>query len=119
MKSAQNQFPAITQAERMVDPTWKPVEEIIGMTEECECTEKNVLSHYHVGSGAPGAPQSSIAGRLLSTFRIDVATTPPAAENWLQKHIQHEDMSTEDKHDTNHINKCNDMNMNTRKMHIT
>ena len=30
------------------------------------------------------------------------------------------DKSTEDKHETNHINnKYNDMNMNTRKMHNT
>ena len=34
MKSAQNQFPVITQAKRMVDQTGKPVEEMIA--EECE-----------------------------------------------------------------------------------
>ena len=32
--SAQNQFPVITQAERMVDRTGKPVEETIGIAEE-------------------------------------------------------------------------------------
>ena len=34
--SAQNQFPAITQAERMVDRTGKPVEEMIERAEERE-----------------------------------------------------------------------------------
>ena len=34
--SAQNQFPVITQAERMVERTGKPVEEIIGIAEERE-----------------------------------------------------------------------------------
>ena len=32
--SAQNQFPVITQAERMVDRTGKPVEEMIEIAEE-------------------------------------------------------------------------------------
>ena len=36
VKSAQNQFPVITQAERMVDRTGKPVEEITGIAEERE-----------------------------------------------------------------------------------
>ena len=34
--SAQNQFPVITQAERMVDRTGKPVEEMIEIAEERE-----------------------------------------------------------------------------------
>ena len=34
--SAHNQFPAITQAEKMVDRTVKPVEEITGIAEERE-----------------------------------------------------------------------------------
>ena len=34
MKSAQNQFPVITQAERMVDRTGKPVEEMIAEERE-------------------------------------------------------------------------------------
>ena len=46
---------------------------------------------------------------------------PPNTENWLRKlynYSMNNDKSTEDKHETNHINnKCNDMN--TRKMHIT
>ena len=36
MYSAQNQFPVITQAERMVDRTGKPVEEMIEIAEERE-----------------------------------------------------------------------------------
>ena len=48
---------------------------------------------------------------------------PPTTENWLRKRYKYSmknDKSTEDKHETNHINnKCNDMNMNTRKMHNT
>ena len=34
VKSAQNQFPVITEAERMVDRTWKPVEEMIAEERE-------------------------------------------------------------------------------------
>ena len=34
VKSAQNQFPAITQAKRMVDRTGKPVEEMIAEERE-------------------------------------------------------------------------------------
>ena len=47
----------------------------------------------------------------------------PITENWLRKRYKYSKKnykSTEDKHETNHINnKCNDMNMNTRKMHNT
>ena len=56
----------------------------------------------------------------LSSWR-DVKSIPPTTENWLRKRYiynMNNDTSTEDKHETNHINKkCNDMN--TRKMHIT
>ena len=52
-----------------------------------------------------------------------VKSIPPTTENWLRKRYKYSmknDKSTEDKHETNHINnKCNDMNMNTRKMHNT
>ena len=51
----------------------------------------------------------------------NVKSIPPTTENWLRKLYKYSmniNMSTEDKHETNHINnKCNDMNMNTRKMH--
>ena len=50
-----------------------------------------------------------------------VKSIPPTTENWLRKMYKDSmknDTSTEDKHETNHINnKCNDMNMNTRTMH--
>ena len=56
---------------------------------------------------------------LLSTG--GAKSIPPNTENWLRKRYNYSmnnDKSTEDKHETNHINnKCNDMN--TRKMHIT
>ena len=52
-----------------------------------------------------------------------VKSIPPTAENWLRKLYQYSKKnckSTEDKHETNHINnKYNDTNMNTRKMHNT
>ena len=40
MKSAQNQFPVITQAERMVDRTGEPVEEMIA--EELESSSAQI-----------------------------------------------------------------------------
>ena len=42
VKSAQNQFPVLTQAERMVDRTGKPVEEIIGIAEERESSSEQI-----------------------------------------------------------------------------
>ena len=50
-----------------------------------------------------------------------VKSIPPTTENWLRKQYKYSKKnykSTEDKHETNHINnKYNDMTMNTRKMH--
>ena len=52
-----------------------------------------------------------------------VKSIPPTTENWLRKRYKYSKKnykSTEDKHETNHINnKYNDTNMNTRKMHNT
>ena len=49
-----------------------------------------------------------------------VKRKPPTAENWLRKLYQYSKKnykSTEDKHETNHINnKYNDTNMSTRKV---
>ena len=42
MYSAHNQFPAITQTERMVDRTEKPVEEITGIAEERESSSAQI-----------------------------------------------------------------------------
>ena len=54
---------------------------------------------------------------------LGVKSIPPTIENWLRKLYQYSKKnykSTEDKHETNHINnKYNDTNMNTRKMHNT
>ena len=43
MKSAQNQFPVITQAERMVDRTEKPVEEMIAEERESSSAQIRTL----------------------------------------------------------------------------
>ena len=45
--SAQNQFPAITQAERMVDRTGKPVEEIAGIAEERESSSVQIRTLFN------------------------------------------------------------------------
>ena len=45
--SAQNQFPAITRAERMVDRTEKPVEEIIGIAEERESSSEQIRTLFN------------------------------------------------------------------------
>ena len=47
VKSAQNQFPVITQAERMVDRTVKPVEEIIGIAEERESSSEQIRTLFN------------------------------------------------------------------------
>ena len=43
VKSAQNQFPVITQAERMVDRTGKPVEEMIAEERESSSAQIRTL----------------------------------------------------------------------------
>ena len=45
--SAQNQFPAITQAERMVDRTGKPVEEMIEIAEERESSSAQIRTLFN------------------------------------------------------------------------
>ena len=66
--------------------------------------------------------ENSVCVAMLHTC-VSVKSIPPTTENWLRKRYNYSlnnDTSTEDKHETNHINnKCNDMNMNTHKMHIT
>ena len=47
MYSAQNQFPVITQAERMVDRTGKPVEEITGIAEERESSSAQIRTLFN------------------------------------------------------------------------
>ena len=46
MYSAHNQFPAITQTERMVDRTGKPVEEITGIAEERESSSAQIRTLF-------------------------------------------------------------------------
>ena len=46
MYSAHNQFPAITQTERMVDRTGKPVEEITGIAEERESSSAKIWTLF-------------------------------------------------------------------------
>ena len=60
--------------------------------------------------------------RSLQSPTGGVKSIPPTTENWPRKLYQYSKKnykSTEDKHETNHINKYNDTNMNTRKMHNT
>ena len=45
--SAQNQFPVITQAERMVDRTGKPVEEMIEIAEERESSSAQIRTLFN------------------------------------------------------------------------
>ena len=45
--SAQNQFPVITQAERMVDRTVKPVEEMIEIAEERESSSEQIRTLFN------------------------------------------------------------------------
>ena len=47
MYSAQNQFPVITQTERMVDRTVKPVEEITGIAEERESSSAQIRTLFN------------------------------------------------------------------------
>ena len=47
MYSAHNQFPAITQTERMVDRTGKPVEEITGIAEERESSSAQIRTLFN------------------------------------------------------------------------
>ena len=47
MYSAHNQFPAITQTERKVDRTGKPVEEITGIAEERESSTAQIRTLFN------------------------------------------------------------------------
>ena len=51
MYSAHNQFPAITQTERMVDRTGKLVEEIIGIAEERESSSAQIRTLFNEQRG--------------------------------------------------------------------
>ena len=59
--------------------------------------------------------------RSLLSPTEGVKRKPPTTENWLRKlyeYSMNNNTSTEDKHETNHINnKYNDTNTDTRKLH--
>ena len=108
------------------------------MPESLKYLQRNlVLDNGHfIGPGsekkwysAENSPQGAwdrIADETLLEFEesghpISVKSIPPTTENWLRKLYtcnKKNYMSTEDKHETNHINnKYNDTNTDTRKMH--
>ena len=69
-------------------------------------------------------PRTDTLALCLSYFHIcakTVKSIPPTTENWLRKlfiYSLNDNTSTEDKHETNHINnKYNDTNTDTRKLH--
>ena len=66
-------------------------------------------------SAHPGAKQRPASNAC-------VKSTSPTTENWLRKlctYSMKHNMSDEDnKHDTNYINKYNDANTDTRKLHL-
>ena len=84
------------------------------------------------GAHAVFTEQSSSASQMTAAKIMDVIarvpgcdghvkSMPPTTENWLRKfynYSMNNDKSTEDKHETNHINnKYNDTNTDTRKLH--
>ena len=77
-------------------------------------------SHNEFGAKVTVAKFGNSQRSLLSPTG-GVKSIPPTTENWLRKQYKYSKKiykSTEDKHETNHINnKYNDMNMNTHKMH--
>ena len=72
---------------------------------------------------APEMPSREVVElHQLAHIPFAVKSIPPTTENWLRKlytYSKKNYMSTADKHETNHINKCNDTNTDTRKMHNT
>ena len=76
---------------------------------------KNLVQNY--------SDQFGNSQRSLLSPTGGVKSIPPTTENSLRKlkkYSKKNYMSTEDKHETNHINnKYNDTNTDTRKMHST
>ena len=97
------------------DGAGEPAKRVNGLFIHGMSLTKNLVQNYsdHFGNSQRSLP--SPTGCVKSIL--------PTTENWLRKRYKYSkknDKSTEDKHETNHINnKCNDMNMNTRKMHNT
>ena len=79
-------------------------------------------SHNEFGAKVTVTKFGNSQCSLLSPTEC-VKSIPPPTENWLRKLYNYSmniNMSTEDKHETNHINnKYNDINNDAHKMHIT
>ena len=79
-------------------------------------------SHNEFGAKVTEVKFGNIQRSLLSPTG-GVKSIPPSTENWLRKlyeYSMNNNTSTEDKHETNHINnKYNDTNTDMRKMHNT
>ena len=94
--------------------------------ETCEISESSIYlwneSHNEFGAKVTVTKFGNSQRSLLSPTG-GVKSIPPTTENLLRKLYQYSKKnykSTEDKHETNHINnKYNDTNMNTRRMHNT
>ena len=97
------------------DRSGKPAKTVIGPIIRGMILKINLVQNY--------SDQFGNSQRSLLSPTGGVKRKPPTTENWLRKRYNYSmnnDTSTEDKHETNHINnKYNDMNNDTRKMHIT
>ena len=94
----------------------------VGNMELCELLDMEHKAQCQVClSFWTSASSSARAGTSCKTEHVK--SRPPTTENWLRKlytYTKKNNMSTEDKHETNHINnKYNDTNTDTRKMHNT
>ena len=59
-------------------------------------------------------------GYFVDKHELFVKSTSPTTENWLRKlctYSMNINMSDEDKHDTNYINKHKDTDIDTRELH--
>ena len=97
------------------DRSGKPAKTVIGPIISGMILKINLVQNY--------SDNSVTSNAVYCHRRERKKRIPPITENWLRKlykYSMNNDTSTEDKHETNHINnKYNDMNMNTRKMHNT
>ena len=100
-------------------------DELNDETVDAEDSEDDAkLADNRVTLQAPEPVFKSVGLQTFKTSCTDVVKSIPlTTENWLRKlytYSKKNYMSTEDKHETNHINnKYNDTNTDTRKMHNT
>ena len=82
MYSAQNQFPVITQAERLVDRKGKPVEEIIRIAEERESSSAQIRTLFN-------EQRRTIieAGEGLSQVHVCCSWTSPPCPWFWKRHV--------------------------------